>query len=64
MDEIKEIIGEVNVNSSSGPDLLNYLIIKLIPDLGLEKLLKIFEKILRGEFYPDTWKNYTVILLP
>jgi len=64
LEEIKEIIESVNSDSSPGPDLVNYSIIKLILDLGIEKLVEIFEKILKGKFYPTMWKNYTVILLP
>jgi len=63
IEKIKEIIESVNVNGSWGPDLLDYSI-KLIPDSDLERLLEIFEKIMRGDFYPDMWKNYSVILLP
>jgi len=42
---------------------VDYSIIKLIPESGLKKLLEIFEKILKGDFYPTIWKNYTVIFL-
>jgi len=42
---------------------VNYSIIKLVPDVGLEKLLVIFEAILEGKFYPDLWRRYIVILL-
>jgi len=27
------------------------------------KLLEIFEKILEGDFFPEMWKNYTVVFL-
>jgi len=60
LEEIKEIIESINADSSPGPDLVNYSIIKLIPESGIEKLVEIFEKILKGEFYPTCGK---IILL-
>jgi len=63
IEELQEIIDSLNSNSALGPDLLNHKIIKLIPVVGLERLLEIFNMILKGNYYPKMWKSFTVILL-
>jgi len=60
---LKEIISSVKADSSPGPDLINHYILKLIPDEGLAKLLKIFEDILAGKYFLNIWKKYIIILL-
>jgi len=61
VEEIKEIIDSLKAKSSPGPDLIDHAILKLIPDVGLARLLEVFEGILRGDFYPKLWRNYAVI---
>jgi len=63
LEELKDIIESVNLGGSPGPDLVSYSIIKLIPDIGLRRLGEIFEEILSGKFFPELWRNYTVVLL-
>jgi len=63
LEELKEIINIVKSDSSPGPDLINNYLLKLIPDVGLVKLLEIFEDILKGKYFPSIWKKYTIILL-
>jgi len=58
--ELKEIINSLRDKSSSGPDMINNFILKLIPD---PRLLDIFELIMKGKFYPVIWKKFIVILL-
>jgi len=43
--------------------MLNNSILKLIPDKDLFNLLRIFERILKGKFYPEIWRKFIVILL-
>jgi len=63
LEELKETINMVKTNSSPEPDLINHFILKLIPDVGLVKLVEIFEDILDGKFFPSSWKKYIIILL-
>jgi len=63
LEELKEIINIVKSDSSPGPDLINHYLFKLIPDVGLVKLLEIFEDILKGKYFPSIWKKYNIILL-
>jgi len=61
--ELREIIDSLKHKSSPGLDLINNTILKLIPDTDLECLLEIFERILKGRIYPESWKKFIVILL-
>jgi len=61
--ELREIINSLKNKSSPGPDMLNNTILKLIPDKGLSNLLDIFERIMKGKFYPEIWRKFIVILL-
>jgi len=61
--ELREIIGSLKHKSSPGLDLINNTILKLIPVTGLEYFLTIFEQILKGSYYPESWKKFIVILL-
>jgi len=54
LEELKEIIRSANVNNSPGLDsLIDYQILKLIPDSALIGLLEIFELILAGNYFPE-----------
>jgi len=59
LEELKETINMVKTNSSPGPDFINHFILKkfLIPDVGLVKLVEIFQDILDGKFFPNSWKK-------
>jgi len=43
LEEIKEIINLTKIKCSPGSDLIIHYLLKLIPDFGLIKLLKVFE---------------------
>jgi len=55
LEELKEIIRSVKSDSSPGPDLINYNVIRLIPDEGLTKLLEIFVFVLERGYFPNVW---------
>jgi len=61
--ELREIIDSLKHKSSPSLDLINNTILKLIPDAGLKGLSEIFERILKGRIYPESWKKFIVILL-
>lgn len=56
MHELKRVINEVT-GSSTGPDEIHYTFIKNVSEKGLEILLKIYNEIYDGFYFPDTWKT-------
>jgi len=62
LEELKEIIDSLKNKSFPGPDLINHDLLKLIPNLGLTKLLEVFE-IISGKCFPKLWKKYSVTFL-
>jgi len=64
INELEEIISIAKERNSSGNDLVNHSLLKLLPMITIQKLLYIFNKILREASFPIMWRNYNIILLP
>ena len=51
-------------NTSPGADGIHYTHLKNLPDIALQYLAKLYETSWRCAYFPDMWKEATVILLP
>ena len=60
LQEIKETIKTAG-NTSMGPDLIHYELLKQLPEQGLVELQKFYNKIWNSGKYPKQWKTATII---
>src|SRR6185312_5962965 len=57
---IVKLINDLNSNKSPGPDEISAKFLKLAPDLFAEYLFVIYQKCLKFENFPNTWKEANV----
>jgi len=60
--ELKDIIMSSKEGTSPGNDLINHPLLKLLPSIAIQVLLKIFNNILREASFPSMW-HYDIMLL-
>jgi len=64
LSELEDIIATARENSSPGSDLINHSLIKLLPPIAIQILLKIYSAMLGKASFPSMWQKYDVVLLP
>lgn len=62
--ELQLAISHVNTKSSSGLDMIDYKILKNLPQLGKSILLKIYNLILTSGVFLEAWRNYKLFFTP
>jgi len=61
--EFEDIILSTREGTSLGNNLINHFLLKLSPPITIQKLLQIFNNILREASFLHMWRNYDIILL-
>lgn len=64
LEEIKTIIQKAKSKSAAGPDLINYEVIKQIPDTVLIAITHIFNRIMETGDTPVQWNLYDICMIP
>jgi len=64
VNELEDVISFAKEGTSRGNDLINHSLLKLLPSIAIQKLLYIFNKIIKEASFPCMWQNYDLILLP
>lgn len=62
--EIKSIIRRLKARKAPGPDGVRNVMLKHLPRKGLVFLCKIFNACLKHVYFPDAWKDATVVAIP
>ena len=63
IDELESAINRTK-NTSPGPDLIFYQMLKFLPDNAKAYLLKNFNKMFHDTVFPNQWKTATVVAFP
>lgn len=63
-DELKRAVNSLPQRLAHGPDLISNHMIKLLSPSNLEFLLRIYNKYFSYSNFPDSWRDYFVVMLP
>ena len=66
LSELKNAIAVSDPKSSPGPDAIPYSMLKHLPEIALENILNLYNKIYKNGYIPENWKHaiITPILKP
>ena len=64
LDELKKTIKKINKDSSAGPDIISYRLIKNLPESFLKKILNFFNLCLAKSIIPKQWKISRISMIP
>ena len=64
LDELKSALCNVKPKSSPGLDKVSFELILYLPEPSPNLLFQILNAIFDGQLFPDSWKNFLIILLP
>jgi hypothetical protein len=64
IEELNSAIDSVKVESSPGLDVINYKVIKYLPEYMRKLLLVLYNEILQAGDFPSEWKEYAIFFIP